>query len=117
MAASHNDGTIPYGSRTETIGGTAYVLDDIEITRPVAAILRMNQLGEPSGSVGVAKHVTGSATAQIATAGTLPVAGQSFSDTFVTSVGSETFKVTTVSQPEGSETDKKARIEFIKMYN
>jgi hypothetical protein len=112
MAASHNDGMIPYGSRTETIGGTAYVLDDIEITRPVAAILRMNHLGEPSGSVGVAKHVTGSATA-----GTLPVAGQSFTDTFVTSVGGETFKVTTVSQPEGSETDKKARIEFIKMYN
>lgn len=117
MAATHNDGTIPYGCRTETIGGTSYVCEDLEITRPVSTILRMNQAGEPTGSVGVAKHVTGTGTAQIATAGTMPVPGQSFSDTFITTVGAETFKVTTVSQPEGSETDRKVRFEFIKMYN
>ena len=63
MAALKNDGTIPYGSKVLTIGGSAggliggtpagvlYVADNIELTRSTGAILRTNELGEPSGRV------------------------------------------------------------------
>ena len=47
MAATHNDGTIPYGTRTESISSTTYVLEEIEITRPG---IPTHELQTPTGT-------------------------------------------------------------------
>lgn len=79
MAALYNDGTVVYGSMsvkvrqvngTDQRGTANYVLDNLTINRPTKAVDRTNELGEPSGSVGIADFVTGSATSQIADTGT-----------------------------------------------
>ena len=77
MSAQYNDGTVQYGSRSVVVkkaDGTTtratYVFDNITIRRPTKKILRTQQLGEPSGSVGVADFVEGSGQYQLATATT-----------------------------------------------
>ena len=78
MAAQFNDGTVQYGSRVWLIkqaNGTTtrdtFVADNISVNRPTKAIKRTQELGEPSGSVGVADFVEGSATLQIASGSTV----------------------------------------------
>lgn len=118
MSAYKNDGTIPYGSRVLTINGVDYVATNIEIRRPEQAIKRYNQLGEPSGSVGIADFVEGTATLQLATTSTvIPVQGLEFSATFIVSVGSETFYLTEITQPEGQTSEKLINVTFRKKYN
>lgn len=117
MAAVYNDGTVNYGTRVLTIATVAYVSDNVSVNRPTKAIDRTNALGEPSGSVGVADFITGSATVQLTTDGVEPENGQTFTETFDTSTGAETFYVTSVSRAESKDAEKKVTINFKKKYN
>jgi hypothetical protein len=106
-----NDGALPYGSRVEVFnrvngpGSTGvlgnYILENISISRPTTLIQRFDQIGGPTGSVGVPKHVTGSATSQLAaTTTTFLRNGDWFSDTFDSSLGLEYFYIYDVEHPE-----------------
>lgn len=118
MAAVYNDGTIQYATRVLTINSVAYVADSVSVNRPTKAIDRTNQLGEPSGSVGVADFVTGTATVQLAADDTVePENGQTFASTFDATIGAETFYVTNVGRAESKDSEKKVTISFKKKYN
>lgn len=114
----YNDGTVQYGSRVFTINSVAYVADNISVNRPTKEIERTNQIGEPSGSVGVAGFVSGSATLQLASGATVePTAGQTFAVTFDSGIGAETFFVTSPSRAETKDGEIKLNITFKKKYN
>jgi hypothetical protein len=117
MGASYNDGSKRYGSRSETIGGTAYKCENITITRPTNILEERDELGEPSGQVAVPEFVTGTALLQLTSAAVIPVLGATFSDTFVTSIGAETFFLSNIEQPEEHQGIKKVPIQFRKVYN
>jgi hypothetical protein len=118
-----NDGTIPYGTRTEVVnrGGSpqgTYVFEQLQITRPTNVIRRKDQTGQPNGSVGQPDFVTGTATVQIPTSasnGILP--GDTFTDTFDSSLSAETFILSEIGQPEEQTAYKKFTVQFIKRYN
>lgn len=113
-----NDGTVQYGSRVLTIGGVAYVADNITVNRPTKPIERTNEIGEPSGSVGVAGFVTGSATIQLASSSTVePAGGATFTVTFDGTIGAETFYTTSPARTENKDAEKKINITFTKKYN
>lgn len=120
MAAVSNDGSVQYGSRVLTIptsGGTAFVADNVELTRPTNIIEQTDQINEPSGQVVIAGFVTGSATVQMQASVDPPVLGEEFDAEFDATTGSETFIVTEVTQPETKGEEKKANISFRKKYN
>lgn len=118
MAASYNDGTVQYGSRTITFNTAGvFVADNIEVTRPTNIIERTQQLGEPSGWVAVPGFVTATATLQIANGATLPLLGDFFNATFVASIGSEKFVLVEIGQPEAKDGEKKLSVTFRKAYN
>jgi len=98
MSALKNDGTIPYGSKVLTVGsagggsgGTTYVADNIELTRSTGAILRTNELGEPSGRVLYKNDVDSfTCTLQLSTTSTVPPSlGWETTVTFDATSGSE----------------------------
>jgi hypothetical protein len=118
MAATYNDGTVQYGSRSLTINAVAYVADNITVNRPSKAVDRTNNLGEPTGSVGIADFVTGSCTLQLAADATAePTNGLTFATTFDSGIGSETFYLTSVSRAEVKDGEKKINVTFKKKYN
>jgi hypothetical protein len=109
MAATYNDGAVPYGSRVLTINAVTYVADAFTITRGTKIIERNNELGEPSGWVAVATVPTGTATLQLAAAATaIPTLGLTFTIT------EGTFALIDVGQPEGEGDTKKVTISFRK---
>jgi hypothetical protein len=117
MAAFKNDGTVQYGSRVLTINSVAYIAENVTVSRPGITIERKSELDEPNGQVSYAGFVTGSATLQLASGSTvIPVQGLSFSTTFVTSIGSETFYLDSVDQPESQGSAKTVGISFRKTY-
>jgi hypothetical protein len=121
--AAWNDGSIPYGVRLETfsrgvVSLGSYVCENLTLTRPTVAIRRKDELGGPNGSVGVPDFVTGTATVQLATSSSKILRpGDTFSDTFDSDLGSESFIVENVDQPEGQTDYKKVNIRFVKKYN
>lgn len=116
MAAFINDGTLPYGSQVLTIDTVAYVAENINITRPGTILERKSEIGDPSGQVGIAGFVTGSATLQLAAAATAhPDLGDTFTATF--GEGSETWFVSSVSPAYEAEGITKINIEFRKKIN
>lgn len=118
MAATFNDVSIPYGSPTLTINSVGYISESFSIQRPTQSIERRNGDNEPSGSVGIADFVTGTATLQKITAGTaIPLIGLTFAITDDAGVGVETFFVTEVSQPKSQGDAVKFNISFRKKYN
>lgn len=131
MSAAYNDGTVQYGSRIWIVkasdGSTAhdtYVADNISVNRPTKPLKRTNELGEPSGSVGVPDFVEGSAVFQLASSSTKePLNGcQIICNTTVNAqldsgIGSETFFISHVSRAETKDGEKKFNINFIKKYN
>lgn len=116
---AYNDGTVQYGTRVLTINSVAYVADNISLSRPTTIIERTDNIGEPSGSVGVNKFVTFTATLQIASGSTAePQNGQTTSPiTFDTLIGAETFYVHSVNRAESKDAEKKFNATFIKKYN
>lgn len=118
MAAIKNDGTVPYGSVVLTINAVTYVAESFNVTRPTTKIERLNELNEPNGKVTIANFVTGTAVLQLATTSTvIPAAGQEFSLTLDSAIGSETFYVTDREQPLSQGEAKKCSITFDKKYN
>lgn len=131
MSAAYNDGTVQYGSRVIVLkdadGSTTfdtYVADNINVRRPTKLIKRTNEIGEPSGSVGVPDFIEGSATFQLATSSTKePVAGKKvICDNAInayldTTIGSETFFIHSVERVEGKDNEKKFNVSLIKKYN
>lgn len=118
MSAQYNDGTVQYGSRVLTINAVTYVADNISVTRPTKEIERSNEIGEPSGSVGVPGFVNGSATLQLASGSTAePQGGMTFTVTFDSAIGAETFYVTGPGRVENKEGEKKINITFKKKIN
>ena len=109
-----NDGSIPYGSRVLTINSVTYVADNLVITRPRKMIERTNQVDVPSGQVSVPGFVSGTATLQLSTDGAVPLADDTFTDTFVASIGAEVFFLTDVGQPENKDAERKVDITFRK---
>ena len=93
MSALKNDNTTVYGSMALTIGGVVYVADNIELTRPTGAVLRTNELGEPSGRVLFKNDVDSfTCTLQFATTSTaVPVLGAACTVTFDSVNGAETW--------------------------
>src|SRR6056300_1323111 len=117
MAAVSNDGSVQYGSRTIQIPastGDTFVADNVEVTRGTNVIEQTDQLGEPSGQVIVDAFVTGTAQIQMIASTDPPLLGEEFAETFVTSIGSETFIVSEVGQPETKDGEKKVNISFRK---
>lgn len=120
MAAVSNDGSVQYGSRTLQIPvttGTTFVADSCEVNRPTNVIEQTDEIGEPSGQVIVDGFVTGSAQLQMQASVDAPVLGEEFAVTWDATIGSETFIVSSVSQPETKDGEKKCNIEFRKKYN
>ncbi len=129
MAATYNDGTVQYGARTWVIRlpdalteRDTYEADNITINRPTKSIDRTNHLGEPTGSVGVADFVTGSASLQLdADAAKEPLNGDliicdgTVNDHMIGTTD-ETFFVTSVSRTETKDGEKKVNITFKKKY-
>lgn len=134
MSATYNDGTVQYGARTwvvhhypesvETARGT-YDCDNISINRPTKSIDRTNQLGEPTGSVGIADFVTGTATFQLASSSTaeprngdkIICDGEAGHNANIDSgIGDETFYITSVSRAESKDAEKKFNVSFKKAY-
>lgn len=112
MAAVYNDGTVQYGSRVLTFNSVAYVADNINVNRPTKAIDRTQQLGEPSGSVGIADFATLSATLQLAADATAePQCGMlSAAVTFDATIGAEQFYLTNVGRAEVKDGEKKINV-------
>ena len=118
MAASINDGSIPYGSPTLSINSVSYITESFEVNRPTQSIPRRNGDNEPSGNIVIADFITGTATLQKITSGTaLPLLGLTFAYTDDSTVGTETFYVTEVSQPRSQGDAVKFNISFQKRYN
>lgn len=121
---TYNDGTVQYGSRVLTVLDASsvtygtYVADNITINRPTKAVDRTNEIGEPSGSVGIADFVTGSATIQLASSSTKePIAGYTVTMTLDSTIGSETFFITSINRAESKDAEKKFNITLKKKYN
>jgi hypothetical protein len=125
MSNFKNDGSVQYGSQVLVIGsaaggvgGSNYVADNIEISRPSKTIERTNHLDEPSGQVSYATFVTGSATVQLADdSAVVPKHGWEFTATFDSEFGAEVFYVDSISQPFSKDAETKVNITFRKKIN
>lgn len=113
-----NDGTVQYGSRVLTINSVSYIAEQIEVRRPTVIIERRSELNAPNGQVQTDDFVTGTATLQLASGSiVIPENGLTFSTTFVTAIGAETFFLSEIGQPESQGDAKKVTISFRKKYN
>lgn len=123
--STFNDGAIPYGSRvlslTRGVGGAAlgsYIAENISLSRPTKKILREDEVSNPTGSVAIESHVTGSCTLQQATSSTKqPRNGDIFTTTFDGDTGAENFYIDSITQAEAQGDAKKFNVNFTKRYN
>lgn len=92
--------TLPYGSRTITIGPTLYIANSFNAVKAAAVIRRQNELGAPNGAVAIDDPGTATMQLQLASTSTsYPQVGV----TFVTSThwnSTTTFFVQSVGAPE-----------------
>lgn len=125
-AAFYNDGSVPYGARTEVVkrgatysGGTTvgtFIFESITLDRNDKAIKQYDELGAPLKSAGVFDFDEGTATVQVVTNGTLLQRGDLFQDTFDSVTGAETFVIFKVGEPETQNDYKKLTVSFRKKY-
>ena len=122
MSALKNDGTVFYGSKVLTIGPSAggvgdalYIADNIDLTRSTAAILRTNELGEPSGRVVYKNDVDSfTCTLQLASSSTVPPSlGWETTVTFDTTNGSEVWYLDKLSQAFSKDGEVKVSCTFV----
>lgn len=120
-----NDGAIPFGTRVLTLkrdvegdGSYAtlatYVAEALDLTQPSQFTGRYNEVNAPLGGVQTDDFVTGTATIQLASAGTpIPTPGDHFQEA-IRSATVETWYLSDVGQPEEKGADRKVRISFRK---
>src|SRR5262245_47732026 len=105
--ATYNDGSVPFGSRSEDIkrgvGGTdvgTYIFENISIKRPRRVIERSDEIGQPNGYVIIPGFVTATSVLQIPTEdANPPQIGDWFEDTFDTDIGQERYVIAEVDRP------------------
>jgi hypothetical protein len=107
MAALWNSGTIPYGTEVITIGGTAYIAENISVDQNTTVIQQRDENNEPSGSVGIADFASASVTLQIPSGGSAPSSGDE------ATVGGVTMYVSKVSATQSQGDAKKCTVEFV----
>jgi hypothetical protein len=118
MAAFENDSSFAYGSRVLTIDSVAYVAENCVVNRGSKTIEQTNEIDEPTRQVSYRTFVVGSATLQLAsTATVIPEQGDEFSTTWVTAIGSETFYLTDIDQPESKGDAKFVNVSWRKKLN
>lgn len=114
---AYNDGNVPFGSQSVTIGGVAFIAESISPDVPSDVIERRNAVGDPSGQVIIQGFVTGSAVLQLATTVTVPpTIGATFT---ITRNGGATYGcvVSQMGDPEAQLDAKKVNINFRRLYN
>ena len=115
--ATYNDGSVPYGSQVVTIGSTAYVAEQINITDPSSIIERMDELGNPSGQVIIGGFVNGTAVLQLATTGTtLPTMGGTFTLTRAGTTATYGCVLSEIGEALSQTEAKKVNISFRRRY-
>jgi len=98
------DGSMPYGSRTLTINAVTYKVNSLDIDRPTATAEDNNTDGSPNRARWTAQRSTLAAELQLATGSTAyPQFGQTFTDTFDSNYGAETFVVTAAAYSESND--------------
>ena len=97
------------------VGGTTYVADNIELTRATGAILRTNELGEPSGRVVFKNDVDSfTCTMQLASSATIPPSiGWETTVTFDATSGAEIFYLDKLSQSLIKDGEVKLQATFV----
>lgn len=135
-APSWNDNTVQYGSRIWFVSNhgspntafDTYVADNITVNRPTNIVRRTDQIGEPSGSVGINGFVEGNCTLQLSSGSTKePTPGLDIACTggaianvsnvvLDSTIGTETFVISSVSRAEVKDAEKKFHVNFIKRY-
>ena len=117
MSAIQDDGSVQYGSRviTTVTGMETFVARNVEVTRPSTTIEVMDEAGEPDSQVTIPGFVTGTATLQLDR--DPPALGDTFTSTFDSGIGSETFYVAEYGQTEEQQGQKLVNITFRKKYN
>ena len=95
---------MPYGSRILTINSVAYKVNTITIDRPVTEAEDNLETGNPGRKRSTAQRATFTAELQLATSSTVyPARGQTFTDTFDSQFGAETFVVDVVTANESND--------------
>jgi len=95
---------MPYGSRTLTINAVTYKVNSLDIDRPTAEASDNNTDGTPNRARWTAQRASFTAELQLATGSTaLPQFGNTFSDTFDSNYGSESFVITNSPYSESND--------------
>lgn len=93
--------TLPYGTRTITIGGVLYIANNFNATKAGFVFRRQTDLGAPNGAAMVDEAGTANFQLQLAsTATTYPQLGVTFNTTTSWGGAATTFFVQSVGQPE-----------------
>jgi len=117
MAASFQDGGHPYGSFVATIGALPYVAESASLNIPTTVVEVTNQLGEPSGFIGIPGFVSGSASLQLATNSyPIPTLGAIFTYAFISGTV-QTWVVANVGETLAQQDIIKVNIDFRKRIN
>lgn len=98
------DGSQAYGSRVLTINSVAYIANSINIDRPVTEAEDFLAAGAPGRKRSTAQRATFTAELQLATSSTVyPARGMTFTDTFDSQFGAETFVIDVVPHQETND--------------
>jgi len=84
--AVYNNQNLLYGTVLIKVGAETYIAEDISMTRPTVVVSREDELGAPSGEVGIPDWQTGTATLQISSGGSVPNLGTIMTASFSGSV-------------------------------
>lgn len=114
---AYNDGNVPFGSQSVTIGGVAFIAESISPDVGGDVIERRGALGDPTGQVLIEGFTTGTAVLQLATTVTVP---PTFGATFtLTRNGGATYNVAIngIGDPEAQLDAKKVNINLRRLIN
>ena len=99
MADTYNDlGGAPFGSIVVTLGGTAYVAEDIDFEEGVNSVIRRNEVNVPNGAMHIKALIKAPMTLQLAS-GATPIPNRFDVVTLTFRGASKQFIITKVNQP------------------
>ena len=115
MSLPYSDPAFPYGSKVLTINTVTYVANNIRATQQAKEIRRTNELGAPSGNIGVEDFTEGTATLQLATSSTAyPALGDTFAVDLFKAGSTQTYWIKSVSPAYDHEGETLIDISFVK---